>query len=292
MRFTRRATAAATLATALLALLSAGALADDVTTTAGKKINGKLVAVDAQGITFVSADAKVPISARDIIVVDLGQQVRPVPKDTTYSEIELTDGSVFKVAKFALKGKKFETDPLFGAAEKTAPALDIPMGTVFSAMKRADDVKHRAAWGKMLATRGKRDLYVTQLETGLTYQQGTVHEGSADGRNVSFEKETGGAPGDLLQSRSVGLVFYQPQPATLPATLCRVFDVYGNALNAAAIAITPEGVVVTTVAGATVKYPSTAALSRLDYAQGNVAYLSDLATRRWRRPRSRRRRRS
>ena len=51
---------------------------------------------------------------------------------------------------------------------------------------------------------------------------------------------------------------------------------YGNVLNAAAIAIAAEGVTVTTVAGATVKYESTAALSKLDYAQGNVAYLSDL----------------
>ena len=53
-------------------------------------------------------------------------------------------------------------------------------------------------------------------------------------------------------------------------------DVYGNTLNAAAIAISPEGVVVTTVAGATAKYASTATLARLDYASGNVAYLSDM----------------
>ena len=62
----------------------------------------------------------------------------------------------------------------------------------------------------------------------------------------------------------------------MPPTLCRVLDAYGNALNAAAVAITPEGVTVTTVAGATVRYASTASLSRLDYAQGNVAFLSDL----------------
>ena len=71
-------------------------------------------------------------------------------------------------------------------------------------------------------------------------------------------------------------MFYQPQPTSVPATLCRVLDVYGNSLNAASIAITPEAVIVTTVAGATVKYPSAASLSKLDYALGNVAYLSDI----------------
>ena len=68
-------------------------------------------------------------------------------------------------------------------------------------MKRADDGKHVDAWKKMLATRGKRDLYVIQQEAGLTFVQGTVHEGSADGRTVAFEKETGGKPDGLLQSR-------------------------------------------------------------------------------------------
>ena len=274
MRFTRRAVAATLVA--VLALLSNESFADDVTTTTGKKLKGELVSVDAQGITFASAEAKVPLSGREIVLVDFGRAVRPVPKDATYSEIELTDGSTIRVAKYALKGKAFVTEPLFSATDKDTPGLEIPMGTVFSAMKRADDGKLRELWKKMLATRGKRDLYVQQKETGFTYQQGTVHEGSADGRNVSFENENGGKPNDLLQSRAAGLVFAQPQPTSVPATLCRVFDVFGNVLTAAAIAITPDSVTVTTVAGATVKYTSTAALSKLDYVQGNVAYLSDL----------------
>lgn len=275
MRSVRRATSAAPLAALVLALLGAAATADDVTTTAGKKLTGKLVGVDAQGVTFSTGDAKVTIPGRDLVAVDLGTPVAAPPKDATYSEIELTDGSTLRVAKFALKGKRFEVEQLPGPAGK-APALDVPMGSVFSAMKRADDAKHRDAWKKLLANRGKRDLYVIQQEAGLTFVQGTVLEGSADGRTVSFEKESGGKADELLQSRSVGLVFYQPQPATVPPTLCRVLDAYGNALNAAAVAITPEGVTVTTVAGATVRYASTASLSRLDYAQGNVAFLSDL----------------
>ncbi len=278
MRLTRRAPAlaAASLAVALCACVIADVSADDVTTTAGKKINGKLVGVDAQGITFTTTDAKVPISARDIVVVDLGNPVAAPPKDTTYSEIELTDGSTFRVAKFWLKGKKFDTEQLPPPAGKSAPTYIVPMNTVFSAMKRADEPKQRENWKKMLATRGKRDLYVIQQETGLTFVQGTIQEGSADGKTISFEKETGGKADELLQSRSAGLVFYQPQPASVAPTLCRVLDVYGNSLNAAAIAISPEGVVVTTVAGATVKYASTASLSKLDYALGNVAYISDL----------------
>jgi hypothetical protein len=251
--------------------------ADDVTTTAGKKLSGKLVAVDAESVTFAIGDGKVPIPARDVVVVDLGNAAPP-KEGGTFSEVELTDGSTFRVARFALKGKSVEADPLPGPAGVAPPKLDIPMGAVFSAMKKADDVKVRDNWKRMLGTRGKRDLYVIAQEGGFTFIQGTVLGGGADEKGrplVSFEKESGGKD-ELLLSRAAGLVFYQPQPATPPPTLCKVTDVFGNALTATGIAITPDGVAVTTVAGVKVTYASSAALVRLDYALGNVAYLSDL----------------
>jgi hypothetical protein len=273
MRLRRRAAAPLALAAALLA---APAWADDVTTTAGKKIGGKLVAVDAQGVTLATASAKATVAAREIVVVDFGHKVLPQPKET-FCEVELTDGSTVRVAKYALKGKKVEAEKLPAAQGAPAPEFDLPMRSVFSAMKKADDPKHREAWKKMLATRGKRDLYVIEQEAGLTFVQGTIHSGSDSGQTLEFEPEGGGAREELRQSRAAGLVFYQPQPASVAPTLCKVLDVYGNSLNATAVAVAEGGAVtVTTVAGATVKYPSTASLSKFDYALGNVAYVSDL----------------
>lgn len=277
MRFPRRAALTGLTAFALLASL---ATADDVTTTAGKKLNGKLVAVDAQGVTFASGDGKVQILARDIVIVDLGNKVAPLPKDvTTYSQIELTDGSTFRVTKFVLKGKQFEVDLTAGPAGIPLPKLDLPMSAVFSAMKRAEDAKAREGWKKMLATRGKRDLYVTAKDAeSFTYLQGTILNGGTDEKDrpiINFESESA-QKSELQLMRAAGLVFYQPQPAAIPATLCKVTDVFGNALTAAAITIAPDGVAVTTVSGATIKYASVASLAKLDYALGNVAYLSDL----------------
>lgn len=254
------------------ALALAPAAADDVTTTAGKKVSGKIVAVDAKGVSFRVDTARVDIPARDIVVVDLGNKVRPLPKET-FSEIELADGSVLRGAKFGVKGKSVVLEPLPGGG----PTADLPTATVFSAMKRADDAKVREDWKKMLATRGKRDLYVVAQETGFTYIQGTIKGGTADGTEVALEKESDGKEEALRLSRCAGLVFYQPPPMTITPTLCRVADVYGNVLLAAAVQLAPEGgVTVTTVGGATVKYAGTGELARLDYALGNVAYLSDL----------------
>lgn len=269
MRRTRRLSL---LALALVALHLAPVSADDVTTTAGKKISGKLAAVDAKGVSFRVESASVEIPARDIVVVDLGNKVRPLPKDA-YSEIELADGSILRGAKFGVKGKTVVLDAL----PDGGPKADLPTRTVFSAMKRADDAKAREDWKKMLATRGKRDLYVIAQESGFTYIQGAIKGGSDDGTEITLEKESDGKDETLRLSRSAGLVFYQPPPMAITPTLCRVADVYGNVLIAAAVQLAPDGAVtVTTVSGATVKYTGTAELARLDYALGNVAYLSDL----------------
>jgi hypothetical protein len=275
MRRTRRA--ASTCAAVALVLLGPAAFAADVTTTAGKKLTGKLVAVDGQGVTVSTPEAKVTIPARDVVVVDLGPRPPDLPPKQ-FAEIELTDGSTIRAAKYALRGKRFELEQLPAPEGQPAPEYTLPMGAVFSAVKKAEDPKLREAWKKMLAARGKRDLYVIQQDAGFTFVQGTVIEGLEQGGalRLRFEKEDGGKD-LLLQSRAAGLVFYQPQPAAVPPTLCLVRDAYGNKLTAAAVALADGGATVTTVSGATVKYPSLAGLARFEFELGNVAYLSDLA---------------
>ncbi|HEV3386119.1 MAG TPA: NPCBM/NEW2 domain-containing protein, partial [Gemmata sp.] len=53
-------------------------------------------------------------------------------------------------------------------------------------------------------------------------------------------------------------------------------DVFGNSLIAQSLDIGKNGVTVTTVSGVVVKYASQSAIAKLDYAQGNIAFLSDL----------------
>src|SRR5262245_12097344 len=99
-----------------LALATATASADDVTTSGGKRITGKLVGVDAQGVTFTSGMAQVKIAGMEIVVVDFGNQVAPVPKDKETGkavrsiEVELIDGSIFRCSRFVFKDKRVEAE--------------------------------------------------------------------------------------------------------------------------------------------------------------------------------------
>jgi RNase P/RNase MRP subunit p29 len=271
MPFTRRP-----LFALLIAAAAATASADDITTTAGKKLTGKIVAIDAQGATLLAGEAKAVVAGKDIVVIDLGAKVAPVPKDTRVNEIELTDGSTFRGGKLLIKGKKVEFEFATAPAGVAPPAADLPLTAVFSVMRGAEDQKNRDAWKKVLGSRGKRDLYVVREPEGLNFVQGTILGGDDAGTKLTFEKEGGGTDTLLLSRATGGLVFSQAVPAQVPQTLCKVLDVFGNSLVAQSVAFGSEGATVTTVSGVVVKYPSAAALAKFDYAQGNVAYLSDL----------------
>jgi hypothetical protein len=260
-----------------LALLVTRAQADNLTTTSGKQISGELVAVDAQGVTLsTNQNSQVKVPAKEIHLVDLGHHISPPPKDAKYQELELTDGSTFRIAKFAIKGKKVVTELLPGPQGLSLPTYEITLGAVFSIMRSAENPKNHDAWKKMLANRGKRDLYVIREAEGLNFVSGTILSGNEAGEILSFEKEDG-AKAELRLSRATGgLVFAQPQPNQIAPTMCKVFDVFGNALIAQSVDISSAGVTVTTVNGIIVKYSNPNAISKLDYSQGNVAYLSDL----------------
>jgi hypothetical protein len=256
------------------------ASADDITTSGGKKITGKLVAVDAQGVTFSGGEAQARIAGKDIVVVDFHHAVSPVPKDKETGrdpriiQVDLIDGSTLRAAKFVLKGKKIEAELFPVPAGVAPPVLDLPMTAMFSVDRNAGDPKNREAWKKVLAARGKRDLYLIREGDTLNFVQGTILGGNEKGDEIDFEKEDG-SKAQLRQSRAAGYVFAQPAK-DLPQMLCKVFDVFGNALVAQSVDVTSSGIAVTTVSGVVVKYSSTAALSKFDYSQGNIAYLSDL----------------
>ena len=277
MTLTRRALFVVT-----LGLATATVSADDLTTNGGKKVTGKLVSVDAQGVTFSTSDAQVKIPGKEIVVLDLGNKIVPVPKDKEtgkdlkVTEIELTDGSVFRTTRFVLKGKNVETELFPGPANVPVPAFQLPISSLFSVMRDAGESKTREAWKKMLASRGKRDMYVMREADTLNFVQGTILSGTENGKELNFENENG-SKASFLQSRATGgLVFAQAQPAQVPQTLCKVFDVFGNTLIAQSVEMSPSGVIVKTVSGVEIKYQSSAALAKFDYNQGNVAYLSDL----------------
>jgi hypothetical protein len=157
------------------------------------------------------------------------------------------------------------------------PTVELPLNLVFHMLRGADQAKVREDWKRLIAGRGKRDLFVSRSAEGqLSPLPGTLLEGIDGGDSVSFEREDGQKVTLQLRRATGGIIFNQPPVGVVPPTVCQVVDAFGNVLFARSIVLKDGGLAVKTVHGATVTYPTLAGLSRLDFSQGNITYLSDL----------------
>ena len=254
----------------------------EIVPLAGKPIRGTITGVDAQFVTFKDeADAELKLPLKEMSAVELGPKI-PTLADKVYDEIELTDGTLFRAAPGAAKFKlkKLEPGTLPGPEGADAPTVDVPLDAVFSLLRDAHKPTNRADWKKLMGTRGKRDLFVIRekRDAGETLQQveGTLLTGNAAGDRVEFE-QVGGEKSDYALSRATGgLAFNQPPRAAILPTVCKVIDAFGNVVIAASIEFAGSGLKVITVSGATVEYKALASVARLDFSQGNLAYLSEM----------------
>ncbi len=264
------------LAAAALASSVAPAVAADVTTIDGKKFTGTLKAIAAEYVTLQVGGNDVQVPSKQLLAIEFGRKPLPLPPMTRLLELELIDGSTLRLAQFRIRGKRVETQLAVADEKLPPPRYDLTLDVVSYVMRNADDPQHRAAWKKMLANRPKRDLYVTRDGDTLNYLRGIIHQGSEDGARLEFEREAGERISLLLSRATGGLVFHRPQANELPPALCKVQDVFGNVLNARQVELKPDGGVrVLTACGVLFDYPAEAAVSRLDFAQGNLTYLSD-----------------
>lgn len=263
-----------TLSAVALSLTLVAAAGADELVVAGKKQSGKLVAVADGVISFAVTGAEEPlrVAVKDVTAVEFG----PIsPRAGKYDEIELVDGSIVRCESFLIK-KKVVEPVLTESAGGAVPKVELPLDVVFGVLRSANEPKNREDWKKLLASRGKRDLFVMRGEEGFTPVAGTVLEGNEAGDSVRFERESDGQTVTYKLTRAGGgLVFNPPPRGAIPPTLCKAFDRFGCSLNVRAVTVTGSSVQVRTVAGAVFDYPA-GGLAKLDFGQANVAYLSDL----------------
>jgi hypothetical protein len=255
--------------------LAAAALAAALSTLTGKKYKGELKKIDGTLLTFDADIGTVALPVKDVFVLDYGRKPLAPAEGAKYDELELTDGSVIRCTGILIKGKTVEV-ALLPVSGNPAPVVAVPLGSVFAYARDVNVQKNRDDWKKLIAARGKRDLIVVRQADGLNAMPGTVLEGVEDGKAISFEQENGEKKVYQLSRATGGLVFNQPPRDEIPPTVCKLTDVFGNTLFATKLDLAAAGLTVITVNGATVAYPSTAALVKLDFSKGNIAYLSDL----------------
>jgi hypothetical protein len=243
-------------------------------------VQGSVLAVDGDSLTIKGSDGQpTKMSVKTLAEVNLGN--KPLPLGIApYDEIELTDGSLLKVtnAGVQLKAQAFSVATV--AQGVAPPDVTLTRDHVLHWVRQANVGTRRGDWKlKVIEKRGKRDILVLFNDTdGYQPVEGTVLKGNAKGDGFTFVDAGGEEKEYALARVTGGLVFYNPPQNVLPPTAGRVYDVFGNSLLATAVSIDEKSgkVTVKTVSGATVVYESLAAVTRMDFAQGNVKYLAEV----------------
>ena len=268
-----------TVVVVLLAALPVAA-ADNLTTLDGKKLSGEIVSITGNELTFKTAAGSETLLVTTINFVIVGPAPKALPAGSKYIAVELTDGSTFRCESFAIKGKTVELK-LIGTPGRT---IEVPMNTLFSVLRDAQDIKLEQDFRGLLRGRGKFDLWVTKGKTkndaGIEVDRldsvpGTFGEGDATADAIKFTMEATSKEVAVKMPRVAGMIFNQIASGKIDPAICRVIDADGNGLVAKTIARTPGGYAVTTVTGVKFDLPN-ASVSKFDFAAGSVKYLSDL----------------
>jgi len=263
-----------------LLLLAPAAAAADLATLDGKKLTGEIVAISGNELTFKSPAGEEKFLVTNLQSVTTGPNPKFPEAGKKHTTVELIDGTLLRCSEIVIKGESVELKLLApnGTGPKASPrTITVPMRPALYAVNReAGDLKLEQDFRTLVRTRGRNDLFVFKKPTGkdLDATAGTFGPGNAEAGTISFTASGEATAADRRMNQLAGMIFNQ-KIDSLPAAVCKVIDTDGNELVAQAIARTPQGYAVTTVAGVKVDLAA-AQVSKFDFAAGSVKFLSDL----------------
>jgi len=257
----------------VLLLLSIVSLsrAAELTSLDGKKLKGEIVAIEGSQLTFKATGTDQRYELTKLATVDLSDARPPAP-GSKWIEVELVDGSHFRCSDFKIKNKSAILT-LLGSAR----TIEISAATIFYMIRDISDPKLNQAFRGFLAKRGKRDLWIVSKGETLDAVPGTFGDGDDTGNSVNFEFEANNDKVSIQVSRVYGMIFNQPPGIQAAQTVCRVVDSQSNVLFAKAIDFKEKRpLVIETVMGVRVEYPTIDGIAKFDFSAGAMNYLSDL----------------
>jgi hypothetical protein len=257
-------------------LCAATALAADppqLTPLKGEKFKGDLVSVNDKQIVLKVDGKDVATPVGETLTLDFG----PIAdaKTTPHTLVELIDASVLRCNKLAFKGKEVTVTTLAGMT------VTIPIASLKTVQKEANDVAVIAAWKQRMETIGKPTHDILFAKTGdgkLQPREGTFYDATEEGDKIEFltkEDQEAGNPKKLAALDKIAGMSFRRAAAVFPKPLlCRVSDTQGSTLMTSSVELKDGKFVVTTVSGAKAELPTTV-LAKLDYSKGKFTYLSD-----------------
>jgi len=249
--------------------LASVAGADDLRTLDNKTTSGTVVAVDDKEVALKLPDGNVVTTPLDeVIALDL-RPIKGVPPGTSYIDIRLVDDTALLCEKYAIKGKTIEATLL------TGQDVALPLASVASILRGAEDGNLKKAWNALMADKVKRDRVVLYKGGEVNDVQGTIGDADAAGSKIGFRTADGGSLNVPIANLQ-GMIFYRPDGGGGGNPICMVYDTVGNAFAAAKVAVDDNKVVIVTTMPNVKIQCAASSIARFDYNMGKLAFLSDM----------------
>ena len=247
-----------------IGLLAAAPPAVEVETLDGAAMAGGLSELGDKGIKLTTEHGPVALEIGKLAGISpKGVQEGAGPAPAVW--LELVDGS-------SPVGSAYTATE--GRARLTLPSgepLDLPTQDVRWVRFQAPSGAAPGQWSRILGMDLKSDLLVVKTAEGIDYHKGLLRDVTAE--TVKFELD-----GELLpiqRSKVYGLAYYHPAGRELPQALGAIVETSGATWLVQTIQLAGEKIEWTTPTGLKLSRPP-AAIKRIDFSRGKIAYLSDL----------------
>lgn len=234
-------------------------------TLAGETARGQLTELGRERIVL-SADGRArSFRPEDVLQISL-VSAAPVRAAAPKVWLTLVDGSTLLGAEFTSTASKAHLSMADGAS------IDLDSASIATVRLRALTKSTAEQWATILESAHASDLLVVRKDDAVDFLEGVVRDVGAE--KVQFELD--GEVLEVPRTKLDGFVYYHPGRADLPQVACQITTTDGSQLAARSVSLDDESWRVVTRGGLELSLPA-GAIARLDYSQGKVVYLSDLA---------------
>jgi hypothetical protein len=250
----------------LSVLLLAALPVVELRTLEGEQVVGELEACDAAVVRIKAADGSHDFTAEQVWEITPSAPATSVKNPEAVIAVALTDGTLLWASDYRVQN---------GVAKVTlgnGEIVEAPTSGVAS-VKFAIPTELDAQWQDILKKEVAGDLVVVKRDGALDYLEGVLGDTDVDG---TFDFSLDGDSIPVKRNRVAAITYFHKATDAAPRAVAVVTDAAGNRYAAAELQLVDGKLAGKTVAGATWSVPLEA-LANVDYSQGRVAYLSDLA---------------
>lgn len=232
----------------------------------GQTFSGALQSLDAQTAVIAAADGEHAVPVEQILQLTPSAEQSTAAPPVRPFVINLADGSELRATSLRLSGDSASIE----LAEKQELTLNAP--ALRSLRLASASEAELAQWEKILSQDQPGDLVVVRKSDAIDFVEGEIVEVAPEAVNFKVD-------GDLVPvkwGKIFGLVWHQVAAEKNSNPLCEAHLVDGSRLAAKSVVLAGENLSLELISGAKLELP-TSDVARLDYSQGKIVYLSDLA---------------